>query len=56
MERSSGAKAGSRQAIGSFHIGVGKVMEGMGEEEIEEAADLRDEWNKTGPPPEVQAQ
>ncbi|KAF9230415.1 hypothetical protein BU15DRAFT_83657 [Melanogaster broomeanus] len=49
------AKPGEREMIASYQWGVNQVMNGLTEEEVQEAERQAEEWRKAKPPPEVQA-
>ncbi|KAF9230858.1 hypothetical protein BU15DRAFT_83097 [Melanogaster broomeanus] len=55
IEVERGAKPGEREMIASYQWGVNQVMNGLTEEEVQEAERQAEEWRKAKPPPEVQA-
>jgi len=56
IEETHGAKPGDPAMIKHYQWGVTEVMKEMTDAEKEAAEQMAEEWNKTSPPQEVQAQ
>jgi len=53
QQRSIGA--GSKEMIGGYQKTIGRLMKKVTEDEMKEAEQVAQEWNKVQPPLEVQA-
>lgn len=54
MEKEIPYKASDKEYLGSYQRAVTTVLKNLSEEDLEEAQELVDEWNKEGAPADFQ--
>jgi hypothetical protein len=55
MERLSGAKAGSKEALAKYQEAITHIMDGMTRQQLTETEEERKKWNEGMPPKHIQA-
>lgn len=53
LERAPDAKPGSKPYFGAYQLALSEVISEIPEEDLKKYEDIREEWQKTGPSPEI---